>query len=84
MDEKFGKLGKDRVTGFTGIIVAKVEYLYGCNQYALRPPVDPDKMELKDAQYFDEGRIEIIGQGIRAEDVQAKEPGAEYNSECPR
>ena len=33
---------RDRVSGFAGIIVARIEYLDGCVQYELKPPVDKD------------------------------------------
>ena len=35
-DEWLGKKAKDKVTGFEGIITAKVIYLYGCAQYPSR------------------------------------------------
>ena len=76
-----GKEGKDKVTGFTGILTAKVEYLYGCNQYCLSPKAKDG--EIKDGQFFDEGRIEIIGNGIIPEEVQTEKPGG-VNRDCPK
>ena len=68
-----GKRARDKITGFEGIIIGKIKYLFGCRQYAIAPPVKDG--ELKDAQWFDEGRIEIIGNVFQPEDVQAEEPG---------
>lgn len=71
---ELGKKGKEQVTGFVGILTGRCTYLYGCDQYCLTPPVD-EKGGLQDGKWFDEGRIEIIGEGIAAEQVQVKEPG---------
>jgi hypothetical protein len=71
---KLGLEGKDKVTGFQGIIIARVEFLFGCNQYGLAPKVT-DNGEVKDTQYFDEGRIEIVGNGILPEEVKTEKDG---------
>jgi hypothetical protein len=71
--EKLGKLGRDKVTGFEGIIVAKVINLFGCNNYHLAPKAKDG--EEKSLGAFDEGRIEIIGDGITAEEVKSDKPG---------
>lgn len=73
--ENLGKLGRDKVTGFEGIIVAKGIHLFGCNTYALSPKATENKVY--SAQWFDEGRIEIIGEGITVEEVKGEKPGCE-------
>ena len=77
-DPKLGKLARDKVTGFEGIIVVKGVHLFGCNTYALAPKVKDGKIE--DSHSFDEARIEIIGEGVRPSDVQGDKPGGEYLS----
>ena len=76
--EKLGKEAKDKITGFTGIITCKINYLYGCTQYGLTPMVDKDG-KYPDTKWFDEGRLEIIGEGVNVKDVQTKNPGCENN-----
>jgi hypothetical protein len=61
--KKLGRIGKDKITGFQGIITAKCFYLYGCAQYYLIPSVDKEGKR-RDGEWFDEGRIEIIDKGI--------------------
>jgi hypothetical protein len=78
---KLGQQAKDKITGFEGILVARVEYLFGCNQYGIAPPAKDGKVN--DTHYFDEGRIEITGPGILAEEVKAEAPGG-LNRDCPR
>lgn len=35
--ENIGKIGQDKLTGFRGVVTAKVEYLIGESQYELTP-----------------------------------------------
>ena len=61
---QLGQKAKDKVTGFEGIIIGRCQYLTGCDQYGLVPPARDGKIE--SAQWFDEGRIEIVGAGVTA------------------
>ncbi len=79
---ELGQKGRDKITGFEGIIVGRVQYLFGCNQYLLVPPVKSDGT-LVEGQWFDEGRIEVIGSGITADEVRAEKPGG-LNRDCPK
>lgn len=72
-----GKKVRDRITGFEGIAIGECTYLFGCNQIGIAPPAQNG--EVKGSQWFDIGRIEIIGEGISAESVQTEKPGCEYN-----
>jgi hypothetical protein len=56
---ELGLKAKDKITGFEGIITGRSQYLYGCDQYCIVPPAKESKME--DAQWFDEGRIQVLG-----------------------
>ncbi len=78
-----GKLGKDKITGFQGIIIGKIEYLFGCTQYGLAPRALNEGNKIIETNWFDEGRIEIIGEGIAVEEVQAERPGG-INRDCPK
>jgi len=75
LDIPLGKLGRDKVTGFEGIIAAKGIHLFGSDTYALVPKVV--NSEVKFPQWFDAGRIEIIDAGITAEEVKGEKPGSE-------
>lgn len=76
-----GKKAKDKVTGFEGIIVGRIEYLFGCNQYGIAPEAKDGKVN--ETNWFDEGRIEVLGPGVTAEEVQTERPGG-VNRDCPR
>lgn len=70
---KLGLKAQDIITGFEGIIICRAEYLTGCDQYGLVPPVKDGKLEK--TEWFDEGRVVIIGEGINAAEVMADKNG---------
>jgi hypothetical protein len=82
MAQTLGKEGKDKITGFKGIITARAQYLTGCDQYGLTPKVD-EKGATQTCEFFDEARIEIIGNGILPEEVQGETKGGP-NRDAPR
>jgi hypothetical protein len=53
-----GNTVKDRITGFTGVVTGYVEYLTGCNQALVVPPVAPDGA-MRSAEWLDVQRLEI-------------------------
>ncbi len=68
---ELGLMGKDKITGFTGIITARCEFLTGCSRYCLQPT------ELKDGKpiesiYFDEDQIAVVDEGISEEEYLEK------------
>ncbi len=69
-----GKEGRDKITGFKGIITSRVQYLTGCDQYCLTPKVN-EKGETQTGEYFDEARIEVVGNGILPEEVTGESKG---------
>lgn len=56
-----GKLVKDRISGFSGIVTGRSEYLWGCVQYCVTPKVDKEGLR-RDSEWFDEQRLELVGQ----------------------
>ncbi|HYG02123.1 MAG TPA: hypothetical protein VD927_06725 [Chryseosolibacter sp.] len=71
-----GKKLKDKITGFEGIATSMHIYLTGCSQYALQQSIDKDG-KVPDLKYFDEGRLEVVGEGISKESVTAMENGCD-------
>ena len=69
-----GVLAKDKVTGFEGIVIGKTEWLTGCGQYILKAKAKEGELPT-DGQWFDEGQLEVTGNGVHPEDVQTDEPG---------
>lgn len=77
MNKFLGKKAKDKITGFEGIVTSKHIYLTGCNQYGLQPPIDKEG-KVPSKEFFDEGRLEIIGEGISTESVSVEENGCDF------
>ena len=65
---KLGDKVRDVVSGFEGIATAKVEFLNGCIQYCLKPPIDKKKPHLlPDGEYFDSAQLELVKEEIKIE-----------------
>ena len=79
--DKLGKKAKDKVTGITGIIIGKANYLFGCAQYAISTQVDKPG-ETSVTRWFDEGRVKIVGAGIKPSSVKARKNGG-LNEDAP-
>ena len=65
-----GQKYKDNVTGFEGTAIARIEYVWGCIQYELKPAVDKDG-KLIDGAWFDETRL-VDASGAAAEPEAAR------------
>ena len=50
---------KDKVTGFSGVAVARHMYLQGCNRISVQPPVDKDGKN-QESCTFDEPQLIVI------------------------
>jgi hypothetical protein len=70
---ELGKKAKDKVIGFEGVIIGRCQYLTGCDQYGLAPLAKDG--ETKRAEWFDEGRVEIIGDGVKINEVSVAKNG---------
>jgi hypothetical protein len=60
---KLGDKLRDKITGFTGINTGRVQYLTGCIQYLLVPRGETEN-KLPDGEWFDEGRLEVVEEGL--------------------
>jgi hypothetical protein len=74
-----GREGKDKVTGFKGIIAGRAVYLYGCEQILLTPKCNKDGT-YKESRWFDGPRIECIGKGISPKEVRSEKPGGDIQA----
>lgn len=72
---ELGLRGKDKITGFEGILTSRCEFLTGCNRYCIQP-TDLKEGKPIESIYFDEEQIEIIGSGILPSSVTGEKKGA--------
>jgi heat shock protein HspQ len=63
MEFKFelGQIAKDTITGFSGVVVARSQWLNSCNTYSLQ---SQDLVEGKpiDRQHFDEPQLALVSE----------------------
>ena len=60
-----GDRGKDRISGQTGIVTARVEHLFGCARYWLEPEELKDGKPV-DGRWIDEGQLDVIKPAVIA------------------
>jgi hypothetical protein len=56
---------KDTITGFTGIVMARTDYLTGCQHYGLIPRKLDKDGNPQDYQWIDESRLVSTGKGLK-------------------
>jgi hypothetical protein len=59
MTIELGHHYRDRISGFTGIATGVADYISGCAQVLIAPPVN-DKGEWREGHWFDVQRLEAI------------------------
>lgn len=55
---------RDVVSGLEGIATGRLEYLNGCVQYLIDPPLDKDG-KLQKGMWVDSQQVEKVGDGIK-------------------
>ncbi len=58
-----GQEVKEKVTGFIGIAIARVEYINGCIQYCVKPKMGQDG-RMPEGEYIDEKMLTIESDGV--------------------
>lgn len=76
---KLGNKVRDKVTGFTGIATAKIEYINGCIQYCVKPKVAKDNT-MSEGEYIDIDELEVIRGGIKIKSTPSGGP----QRDCPK
>ena len=61
---KMGLEVKDRISGFTGIVVSDAGYLNACNRMLVQPKAQEDGTKLPESMAFDLPDLEVIGWGV--------------------
>ena len=68
---------KDIITGFSGIVVARSEYLTGCRHYGICPTAVSKEGKVPEWEWLDETRLELK----RSKSIKKKGPngGPSFN-----
>lgn len=59
MNDRLGHTYRDKISGFQGVATGHCEYITGCNQTLLQPPVGADGAP-KESHWFDDQRLDFI------------------------
>ncbi len=59
-----GNKVKDKLTGFIGVVVSRIEYLNGCIQYGVKPPMGKKDKKMPEVEYIDEKYLVFVSKGI--------------------
>lgn len=65
---------RDKITGFEGMVTGHSDYITGCDQYLVQPPVK--ETEFKEPRWFDANRLEVVEE-TPALKVTGEENGAD-------
>jgi len=74
-----GSTVRCRITGFTGIVTGKVEYITGCNQSLVQPTVGNDG-NYRDSIWLDADKLEQVGDWV----INLKVDNAGFDKAPPR
>lgn len=67
---------RDRVSGVTGIINARCEWLNGCIRYSIQPKIDKkDPNKMPEGWWIDGAQLEVIGDGLNDKPVKVQRTG---------
>ncbi len=66
---KLGSEVEERITGYTGIIMGRSDYLTGCVQYGILSPIFKKDGEPRDWIWYDESRIKLTAAYIRGASI---------------
>lgn len=58
---ELGQKVKDKVTDFTGIAIAKIEYMNGCVQFCVQPKKAAKDTKFPESQYIDIEQLDVVG-----------------------
>jgi hypothetical protein len=61
MKIELGQKVKDKITGFTGVVTGRTEYITGCEQLLVQPPTKNDGA-FTEPRWFDVDRLDVIEQ----------------------
>lgn len=76
MKFELGIIARDIITGFTGRIVGRSDYMTGCNVYLLVPK-SSDVSKRPEGEWFDEDRLEVVNPNRLVLGNQDSKPGSD-------
>lgn len=57
---EMGDKVRDNITGFIGVVIGKTQYITGCNQVLVQPPIKQEDGSFVEGRWIDEERLEVV------------------------
>lgn len=67
---------QDRITGFKGVVTGRAQYVTGCEQALVQPPIKADGGDFVEGRWFDEDRLVVVDVAV-LEDFGRTAPGGD-------
>lgn len=80
---ELGEVVKDKVTGFSGIVIGRASHISGCDTYGVQPKELKDGMP-QEAKWLDEPRLNATGKSIAMVDERVQRTGADSIPQATR
>lgn len=78
-----GMQTRDLLTGFSGVVTGRADYLTGCHQYLVRPPSLKADGEPQTAEWFDDNRLVVEHGGELHDAAKAIQQAVSVESSLP-
>jgi hypothetical protein len=75
---ELGQEVKDRITGFTGFAIGHCEYISGCNQTLVQPPMKGK--DFVDSRWIDDDRLQVT----KTKPISLKVTNPGFDKPAPR
>ena len=73
---RLGQKVRDEITGFTGVVTGRFEYLYGCVRIQVQPQGLDKDSKVQEAYTFDEGQLRVVDEaGVTPPNLEASTGG---------
>lgn len=72
---ELGTRVKDIITGMSGVVMARSNFITGCDQYGISPTKLNKDEKRPDWEYFDENRLVVNGKGIKLPEDKEEKAG---------
>ncbi|MFH0821261.1 MAG: hypothetical protein V2B18_00790 [Pseudomonadota bacterium] len=57
---ELGQTVKDKITGYTGVVMARIEYFTGCLHYGIQPKKVTKDGRVPEWEYIDQSRLVLV------------------------
>ena len=79
-----GVVVRDVITGFTGVVIGRTEYLNGCVRVGVQPRKLDKDGKVKEIEWIDERQVEVLAATFRGQPIEPTGGPQPRPSDLPR